>query len=70
MFLLDFDRKPTFNGIQIPDKQTLFNKSNASEKEENVQKQSSKKPVKSQARKTIKATFKSMIKDRDKALIT
>lgn len=44
--LPDFEKKPTFNGVQVSHEQELFNKSNASEKEKYVPKKSSKKPTK------------------------
>lgn len=69
-FLPNFDGKPTFDAIQIPDDQTLSDKSSASKKEKNVRKQSFKRLAKSWARKTIKLTLKSMINGRNKALIT
>lgn len=40
-FHLNFDKKPTFNEIQIPDEQTPFDKSSNSKEEKNTQKQSS-----------------------------
>lgn len=46
-----------------------FDKSNAFEKEKNVQKQLFKKPAKSWARKTIKQTPKSMTNSKNKEII-
>lgn len=56
--LLNFDRKPTFDRIQISDEQTPSDKSSAFEKEKNAQKQSPKRPAKSQAGRSIKPTPK------------
>ena len=70
MSLPNFDRKPTFDGIQIPDEQTPSDKSSASKEEKNARKQSPKRPAKSQAGRTIKPTPKSITNGRDKALIT
>ena len=67
--LPNFNGKPTFDGIQIPNEQTPSDKSSASEEEKNARKQSPKKLAKSRAGRTIKPTPKSMTNSRDKALI-
>ena len=68
--LPDFEGKPTFDGIQIPDKQTPSDESSASEEEKNTRKQLPKKPAESQAGRTIKPISKLMTNGRDKVLIT
>ena len=44
--LPDFEGRPTFDGIQVPDEQSSSDKSSASEKEKNAPKRPSKKPTK------------------------
>ena len=68
--LPDFDGKPIFDEIQIPDKQTPSDESSASKEKKNTQKQLLKRPTKSRARRTIKPTPKSITNGKNKALIT
>ncbi len=44
--LPDFEGRPAFNGVQIPDEQSPSDKSSASEEEKNASKTPSKKPIK------------------------
>lgn len=68
--LLSFDKKPTFDGIQILDEQTPSDESSTSKEEKNTQKQSTKRQAKSRAERTIKPTSKSITNGRNKVLIT
>lgn len=68
--LSDFHGKPTFDGVQIPDEQTPSDQSSDSEEEKTSQKQTPKRPAKSQAGRIIKPTPKSQTNSRDKALLT
>lgn len=58
--LLDFDKKPIFDGVQIPNKES--DKYGTSKEELNVP----KRPAKTQARRMIKLSLMSKTKDRDK----
>lgn len=58
--LPDFDRKPRFNEVQIPDEKS--NKSGTSKEKTNA----SKRPTKTWVKRTIKSSPKSKTKDRSK----
>ncbi len=48
-FLPDFEGRPTFDGVQVPEEQSPSDKNNASEEEKNAPKRPSKKPTKVRA---------------------